>query len=422
MRIALIAFGTQGDIQPYIALGKGLKAAGHTLRLVTTREFETLVTSHGLEFSCVRGDVQAMMKNEAMREVLAKGNFVLTLRHMLKQGMRAAVDFAQDALIACQGMDLIITGMVSTLIGVAVAQKLEIPLIQTHLFPMTPTRAFPNAILPQGLPNWGGAFNRFSSLFFLQSTWLAVRPLFNRTIQNSFGLPPAPFAELFHTSRPKNLPLLYGFSPAVIPAPADWGSEIHITGYWFLDSAADWIPPTALSDFLQAGPAPLYIGFGSMSSRKPQETASLVIQALKKTNQRALLFSGWDGMQKEDLPESVLMIDSTPHDWLFPRVAAVVHHGGAGTTAAALRAGVPAVVIPFMADQPFWGRRVQDLGVGPAPIPRHKLSVDRLAQAIQETVTNTAMRQRAAELGAKIRAEDGIANAVKIIQGIDAIS
>jgi UDP:flavonoid glycosyltransferase YjiC (YdhE family) len=158
-----------------------------------------------------------------------------------------------------------------------------------------------------------------------------------------------------------------------------------------------------------------------MGNRNPAETTDLVLQALAKTPQRAILLSGWGGLQKTDFPASVFMIDSIPHAWLFPRVAAVVHHGGASTTAAGLRAGVPSIVIPFLGDQPFWGKRVHHLGVGPAPIPRSKLTVDRLAQAIQEAVTNTAMRQRAAELGSKIQAEDGVANAVKIIQQMEEI-
>jgi UDP:flavonoid glycosyltransferase YjiC (YdhE family) len=155
-----------------------------------------------------------------------------------------------------------------------------------------------------------------------------------------------------------------------------------------------------------------------MGSRDPAVTTDLVLQALSKTQQRAILLSGWGGMQKTDLPASVFMIDSIPHAWLFARVAAVVHHGGASTTAAGLRAGVPSIVIPFLGDQPFWGQRVHDLGVGPAPIPRSKLTVDRLAKAIQEAVTNTAMRQRAAALGSKIQAEDGTANAMEIIEGL----
>ena len=244
--------------------------------------------------------------------------------------------------------------------------------------------------------------------------------MLNRTRKKILDLPPASFVAS-QASRSNGFPMLYGFSPSVVPKPTDWGADDHVTGYWFLDSDDDWTPPQDLLNFLQAGPPPVYIGFGSMSSRKPAETTDLVLQALAKTQQRAILLSGWDGMQMTDLPASVCMVDSIPHAWLFARVAAVVHHGGAGTTAAGLRAGVPSIVIPFLGDQPFWGQRVHDLGVGPAPIPRSKLTVDRLAGAIQEAVTNTTMRQRAAELGSKIQAEDGIANAVAIIQRIEGI-
>jgi UDP:flavonoid glycosyltransferase YjiC (YdhE family) len=156
-----------------------------------------------------------------------------------------------------------------------------------------------------------------------------------------------------------------------------------------------------------------------MSNRNPEETADLILQALAQTQQRAILLSGWDGLRKANLPDTVFMGDVIPHSWLFSRVAAVVHHGGAGTTAAGLRAGVPSIIIPFFADQPFWGHRVAELGVGPEPIPRQQLTVERLAEAIQRAVTDQTMRQRAADLGAKIRNEDGIARAVAIIQEIE---
>jgi UDP:flavonoid glycosyltransferase YjiC (YdhE family) len=313
-------------------------------------------------------------------------------------------------------MDLLIASLGGIFIGVALAEKLDIPLLQSHLAPFTPTRTFPSALLPQSLPNLGGAFNLISHQITRQLTWLGFQPTLSLARQKVLGLRPASFSRPFYSDHSKGLPTLYGFSPSVIPKPADWGDDIYVTGYWFLDSADDWTPPSDLMDFLEAGSPPIYIGFGSMSSRKPEETAELVIKALRKTNQRALLFSGWGGLHKEDLPDSVFMIDSVPHSWLFPRVAAVVHHGGAGTTAAGLRAGIPSIVIPFFGDQPFWGRRVAGLGVGPVPISRHKLTADKLAQAIQEAVTNTGMRQRAAELGLKIQAEDGIANAVEVIQ------
>jgi UDP:flavonoid glycosyltransferase YjiC (YdhE family) len=421
MRIAIIALGSRGDVQPYIALGQGLKKAGHTVRLIATQDFEVLVKSHGLEFWSIRGNSQENIEGKEWREVSEQGNLIVIMSHLIKQALRSAIEWLEDSLIACEGMDLLISGSVGLSIGIALAEKYHLPLLQAHLIPITPTKTFPSLVIPQTLPNLGGAFNLISHQFIQQIMIRASRPMLNQARQKVLGLPRASLFDSAPACLSKGFPMLYGFSPSVIPAPIDWSAENHVTGYWFLDSADDWSPPSALLDFLQDGPPPVYIGFGSMSSRNPQETADLVVKAIKKTNQRALLFSGWGGLHKENLPASMFMIDSTPHDWLFPRVAAVVHHGGAGTTAAGLRAGVPSIVIPFLIDQPFWGQRVYDLGVGPAPIPRRKLTVDRLAQSIQETVTNTAMRQRAANLGTKIQAEDGIANAVELIQQIEGI-
>jgi UDP:flavonoid glycosyltransferase YjiC (YdhE family) len=422
MRIAILTFGSRGDIQPYIALGQGLKKAGHTVRLITTQDFEALVRSHGLEFWPTRGNAQALMEeNKELSEAFEKGNFPKIFTLLAKEAQRIAIEMLEDGFPACQGMDLLITGLVSIFIGVPLAEKLKIPLLQTYLAPFTPTKDFPSFLLPPTLPNLGGAFNRLSQQLVRQLVWMGMQPMFNQARKKVLGLPPAFFSKPFYSSRSQGLPILYGFSPAVVPTPADWGAEEQVTGYWFLDYADGWIPPSDLVDFLQAGPTPVYIGFGSMSSRKPEETADLVLQALQKTNQRALLFSGWGGLRKADLPDSVLMIGSIPHSWLFPRMAAVVHHGGAGTTAAGLRAGVPSIVIPFFGDQPFWGQRVYALGVGPAPIPRAKLTADRLAQAIQTAVTDTALRQRAVALGTKIRAEDGVANAVEMIQRLEGI-
>jgi UDP:flavonoid glycosyltransferase YjiC (YdhE family) len=186
-----------------------------------------------------------------------------------------------------------------------------------------------------------------------------------------------------------------------------------------VDAQDGWAPPADLIDFLQAGSPPVYVGFGSLSHRNPQETADLVLQALEQANQRAVLLSGWSGMQDLKVPDTTFVIDSIPHAWLFPRVAAVVHHGGAGTTAAGLRAGKPSVIVPFFGDQPFWGRRVAALGVGPAPIPRRKLTVERLARAIHQAVTDEDMCQRASQLGATIRAEDGLAQAAAVVQRLE---
>jgi sterol 3beta-glucosyltransferase len=303
-------------------------------------------------------------------------------------------------------------------VAFALAEKLKIPLLQAYVFPFTPTREFPAALMPNAVNHFGGAVNRLSHQLFRQMMWQGARGADQLMRQNVLNLPTLPLFGPYHHPHFQQLPTLYGFSPSVISQPADWHNA-KVTGYWFLDAASDWTPPQALIDFLDKGSPPIYIGFGSMGSRKPEETANLVLQALGQTRQRAILLSGWGGMHPETLPDSVYLVDSVPHAWLLPKVAAVVHHGGAGTTAAGLRAGVPSVVIPFFGDQPFWGERVAELGVGPRPIPRKQLSVERLANAIQTVVTNQDMRQRAMTLGKKIQAEKGIANAAAVINQIE---
>ena len=209
-------------------------------------------------------------------------------------------------------------------------------------------------------------------------------------------------------------PMIAGYSPAVFPKPTDWPAWVHVTGYWFLNAEAGWQPPAALVDFLQAGPAPVYIGFGSMAGRNPEQRAETAIKALERSGQRGILLTGWGGLQAGDLPDFVFAVDSVPHDWLFPQMAAVVHHGGAGTTAAGLRAGAPTVIVPFFGDQPFWGRRVAELGVGTRPIAQKQLSVERLAAAIRTAACDLDMRRRAQELSQRIGREDGIGRAVEV--------
>jgi UDP:flavonoid glycosyltransferase YjiC (YdhE family) len=260
--------------------------------------------------------------------------------------------------------------------------------------------------------------NSLSHHITRQIMWQGFRAADKMVRQAVLGLPAAPFFGPYHSGALVGLPVLYGFSPAVIPQPPDWESKVRITGYWFLDAEAEWRPDPGLVEFIDAGPAPVYIGFGSMSNRNPEETARLIIEGVGLSGQRAVLQAGWGGMRIDDFPDSIYLFDAVPHAWLFPRLAALVHHGGAGTTAAGLRAGVPAIIIPFFGDQPFWGARVSALGAGPKPIPRKKLTPENLSQALQEMVTNGAMRQRAADLGSRIQSEDGVARAVEIIQQV----
>jgi sterol 3beta-glucosyltransferase len=418
MRIAIIAMGSRGDVQPYISLGKGLKAAGHSVRLLTHENFEQLVNSYGLEFWPARGNVQEIMESPKLRQLLEKGNFLAINAYTSKAAQKAAIDWAEDGLAACQGMDLLVVGVGGMSVALGLAEKLKLPLLQAYIFPFTPTKAFPAILLPPFVAKFGGFVNLLSHHLFRQVMWQGARKGDRLARQQVLGLPPAPFWGLYNSVHLQRFPILYGFSPCILPKPADWKNTC-LTGYWFLDEAADWTPPTALLEFLDGGKPPVHIGFGSMGSRNPEQTADLVLRAIAMTGQRAILQSGWGGLSKTDLPETVFIVDSISHSWLFPRVAAVVHHGGAGTTAAGLRAGVPTIIIPFFGDQPFWGRRVAELGVGTEPIPRKQLTAKRLATAIHQAVTDQAMRQQAADLGAKIRAEDGMANVVDIVQKIE---
>ena len=419
MRIAIIAPGSRGDVQPYVALGQGLVGAGYGVRLLTHRDFEDLVRSHGLEYRPIEGKVIDIAQSMQIRDRLEGGNFLSVLSEMGKEAQRGAVHLAEAGLAAARGTDLLIAGIGGLFVAFALAEKLGLPLVQAHYIPFTPTRAFPSFVIPKR-PHWmGGPVNRLSYTLAQQMMWQAYRPADNIARKEVLDLPAAPTMGPFDSDLANRYPVLYGYSPSVIPRPSDWDSRIHVTGYWFLDPSADWTPPADLVEFLQAGAPPVYVGFGSVSSRNPEQTASLVLGALDSAGQRAVVLSGWGGMRATGLPQSVQMIDSVPFSWLFPRVAAVVHHGGAGTTSEGLRAGVPSIVVPFFGDQPYWARRVVELGVGPEPIPRRKLTAERLAEAIREAVTNQAIRERAAVLGERIRAEYGVARGVEVIGGIE---
>ena len=417
MKVTVIAAGSRGDVQPYVALGKGLKEAGHTVSVLASQDFQSLITAYGLEFFDLGGSIETVA--QSMEGLLEQGNFIKILSSMGPAAQRLVCQAAVNGLVACQGSDLIIGGLGGIFVGLALSEKLGIPFVPAYLYPFTPTREFPSVLspLPQNrLPSWA---NSLSHRLAQQMMWQTFRAADNKARSQVLQLAPASFWGPFASLQQQKQTILYGYSQQVIPIPKDWDDFIHVTGYWFLEPSAGWEPPIELVNFLQSGPPPVYIGFGSMVNSKPEETADLVLQTLARTGQRGVLSSGWGGLKKDELPETVFMIGSMPHNWLFPKMAAVVHHGGVGTTAAGLWAGIPAIVTPYFGDQPFWGQRVYALGVGPKPIPRQRLTVDRLAESIRYAVSDTTMREKAARLGERIRAENGIASAVEIIQQIE---
>jgi sterol 3beta-glucosyltransferase len=416
MRITINAFGSRGDVQPYVALGKGFKEAGHDVRLTTHRIFEVLVLEHNLDFFPMEGDPRQVLLTQAVAEL---GNNPFRVNRWIAENFRPALkEVFHATLDAAQGADLLLNSSLS-FAGWHVAQKLDIPAIGTYLQPVTPTRAFHNysAPLPPSWLPFKGLYNVLSTKLTNQSFFYMLRPPVNACRREVLDLPPLSAAYYWRLDTASaTVPIIYGYSPSAIPRPPDWGDYQQITGYWFLDGAQNYEPPAELADFLEAGPPPVYVGFGSMVDHEREDMTRLVVEALGQAGQRAILLSGWSDLGSAVLPDFILRIDFVPHDWLFPRVAAVVHHGGAGTTAAGLRAGIPNVVVPFFADQPFWGWRVHKLGVGPKWIPRKKLTAAKLAAAIRQAVNDSTMIQRAEELGKRIRAEDGVRTAVQLVE------
>ena len=413
-RLTLIAFGTRGDTQPATALGRGLKEAGHAVRIVAGQSYAGWIERHGLEAAPSRVDVQALMEGERGREWVRQGNNPLVQRRLMTRLFTdAGRQLVEDAWAAVQGADAVISSFTSDTYAMAFAEKLKIPQISIPLQPLTPTkdgRALPAAPVPGGtspLNLW------FARLFLERFGWQVSGAVVNRFRREVLALPEWSATDFARARR--LVPSLHAFSRHVVPRPDDWPANHHITGYFFLDEHPEWRPPDPLARFLASGPAPVYLGFGSMTGEDGEVTTGVLLEAVALAGCRAVLAAGWAGLGSDDLPETVMPIEAAPHEHLLPLMAAAVHHGGAGTTAAALRAGVPSIVVPHMSDQPFWGRRVAALGAGPRPIPRPKLNASRLAEAIRQVMTDEPMRARAAALGTRIAAEDAVGTATRLI-------
>jgi sterol 3beta-glucosyltransferase len=391
MQITFISIGSRGDVQPYVALGAGLARAGHDVRIATHPAYAGLVRGRGLAFAPVaEGDISRGRETEAGRAWLEGGSRVLPdWVGMLKDGASVAERRLSDCWAATEGTDAIISSILGTLLGLQLARERNVPLLRAYYGP-------PGAMAHASVR---------------QAIWLGSRPWVNRARRAVLDLPPLALGEPFGDLDRERVPLLYGYSPAVAPPPPTG----QVTGYWMLDTPPEWTPPAALSAFLAAGDPPVLVSFGTMADREPERTTELLLEALSRAGRRTILIRGPHLLPDADLGPELLAVDDVPYGWLLPRVAAAVHHGGAGTTAYALRAGVPSVAVPAMADQPFWAARIHALGVGPAPIPRKRLTARGLADAIQVAATDPHIRARAAALAKRIAGEDGVAVAVAAI-------
>lgn len=410
MKITMLTIGSTGDVRPYVLLGKELKSRGHEITIATFSGFEKLIADAGLNYYPLSGDVVKLMANVMKPGVNGVG--------FLKQFEDSIRDIApvllNDLTQACDGAD----AMMCTFFGslyYSIAEKHNIPCIQTHYFPMDPNDTTPISSAPG--QRLGKAWNRTSyKLGYLLIGLLEKRYLTQWRIDNGMEVRKLQTKPDYRVGD-RTVPVIYAVSPMVLPRPKAWGEHIHMSGFWWDDSPVQYDPPQDLVEFLGKGEQPIYIGFGSMVSGDMNKTFAKVLKAVRASRVRAVISLGWAAKDMHLKSNSrVYFADYVPHDWLFPRVRAVVHHGGAGTTAAGLRYGKPTLVIPFGGDQPFWGNRVNAIGCGPKPISRDRMTVQRLTKGLIDLTTHGSYRVAAEEMGARLRMETGTQNAADMVE------
>ena len=415
MKILISTLGSRGDIQPCLALAVGLQQAGHPVTITTSHNFTEWIQSYGIGVHPTRFSVQEFMQKPETQATLKSGNPVRQFR-MMREVMSQSTEAMDDVWQAAQDADFVVQSGTGSG-ALEAASKRGLPVAFTYVIPFAPTRAFPSFFLGPLRFSLGEGYNHLTHTLMHRVLWSGMGGPMTNSWRKKLGLKPwRSYAEMLAYGRRLGAPVLYAFSPNVIPKPADWDEYQHVTGYWFLDAPSDWQPSTDLMRFLESGPPPVYVGFGSINVGDSESKTRLILRALELSGQRGIILTGWGGLTRLPAPPNVLFVDNVPHDWLFPRMAAVMYHGGAGTTGAGLRAGVPSIITPLAGDQVAWAETVVRLGVGPRAPGINRLTAEKLAKAIQTSVSDSAMRARAAALGEKIRAENGVARAVEIIE------
>ena len=418
--ITLLTIGSRGDVQPFIALGRALQQEGVQVRLATHARFESLARLHHLDFAPIHSDPLAILNSDAGQAWINSGKNPFSLiSNMIKLGRPVFEQLIDDATAACQNTDLIVYTVFGS-VAYHLAEKQGIPSVMANLQPIFGRRAdFPASGAPTWPADWpllGPLYNRFTYRLVEQVFWQPFRPLVQRWRRDSLSLPPTPFFGPYRDLWEQQAPFLYAYSEAVVPAAPNAPAWYHTTGYWQLPPSENWEPPAELLRFLEdSNKPPIYLGFGSMADQEPQKLLDMIAQALAETGERAVVLRGWAELGAGDVPDSIHLVSSVPHSWLFQQVRAVVHHGGAGTTASGLTAGKPSLVVPFFADQHFWGDRVYRLGAGPRPVPRNRLTATKLAQAIHEMTHNQTMIETAGQLGEQLRQKNGAKRAAQIL-------
>ncbi|MEX2631552.1 MAG: glycosyltransferase [Tistlia sp.] len=428
MRVTILTLGSLGDVAPFLGLGKGLAARGHGVRIATYGRYGAAIAEAGLEHYVLPGDPARLLRSASSQGIARAGTNPLAYWRSQRAQARAIAAKARplldEALAACGDAELIVYSL-TALMGGAIAEARGVPAVQAFLTPVTPTRAFASILAGRDQSRLGPLGNLLGHYVAEWALTAGFRRLLDDWRGEVLHLPPArprglrgwslrggPLAE----AERRRCPRLYGISPEVLPAPPDWGDWTEETGYWPPPLPRDWAPPAALEAFLAEGEPPVCVGFGSMGEADGQRLTALVLAALARVGRRAVLLSGWGALDPGELPDGIHLAESVPHAWLLPRVAAMVHAGGAGTSAAVFRAGLPAVVVPFSGDQFFWARRAAALGVAPPPHSWRQLTAEQLADGLDSVLSEPSYRAAAARLAGRLAGEDGVARAVAAIE------
>jgi UDP:flavonoid glycosyltransferase YjiC (YdhE family) len=399
MRILIAAAGSRGDVAPYTGLGAELRRAGYDVVLATTDTFAPLVRDAGLEFRSLPADLRARGGATGKRELMRTAAAFIT---ELGQGFADAMD---------EGADLLLLSTTTAPLGWHLTEATGTPSLGVYLQPTAPTGDFPPVVT--GSRSLGRLANRATGRFALRMADRVYEQAVAK-LRQRLQLPAASPSEMRRRQERANWPILHGFSTALVPRPSDWRPGLEVVGNWWPHHDPAERLPTDLEDFLRAGPRPVLIGFGSMASGDGERLSEIAVRALRRAGLRGILQAGSAGLAADG--EDVLTIGDVPHALLFPRLAAVVHHGGAGTSAAALRAGVPAVTVPVTADQPFWAGRLAALGAATDPIPFRSLTAERLADSLDQVVKQQAHSRAAARAAQHLLTENGAGQALKAIQ------
>ncbi|KAI1331222.1 glycosyltransferase family 1 protein [Xylariaceae sp. FL0255] len=426
LNIVIMVIGSRGDIQPFLKIGKLLtQDHGHRVRIATHPAFREFVEKDSmLEFFSVGGENPGLLPK---LETIKSGDI-----HKRRQQMAEMFDgFWRACINATENekdaqnvkmmrgdnnpfvADAIIANPPS-FAHIHCAEALGIPLHLIFTFPYTPTQEFPHPLANIKKSNVDPGYTNWISYPLVEMmVWQGLGDLINDFRVKTLKLEPVYTLWAPGMTYRLHVPFTYLWSPALVPKPKDWGEEIDISGYVFLDLASTFEPPQDLVDFLGAGEPPIYIGFGSIVVDDADQFTTMIFEAVRLAGLRALVSKGWGGLGHEHAPENIFMLENTPHDWLFPRVKACVIHGGAGTTAIALKCGKPTLVIPFFADQHFWGTALSKAGIGPDPIPYKRLTAENLSEGIKNCLTDEATAA-AREVAERIGNEsDGAQSAIR---------